>query len=143
MGANRTYFPVVHASAERVPIFRTLWVDHIKKVRSSLSRLAEVQGRARFALQTTQFPLETVRFPQEPWSHLRRERNPLSPKLAQQGVAKYPRYFVSNSRRDLLDAIARASPMGKGRSMRPFPINEREQHYRFTQSGKIRGPARR
>ncbi len=33
--------------------------------------------------------------------------------------------------------IARASPMGKGRSMRPFPIkNERGQNYRLTQSGK-------
>ncbi len=32
--------------------------------------------------------------------------------------------------------IARASPMGKGRSMRPFPINERGQQFRLTQLGK-------
>ena len=42
---------------------------------------------------------------------------------------------MCNSRRDLLDAIARASPMGKGRSMRPFPINERGQRFRLIQSG--------
>ena len=31
--------------------------------------------------------------------------------------------------------IARASPMGKGRSMRPFPINERGQQFRLICSG--------
>ena len=76
-----------------------------------------VQGRVRFALQTTQFPLETVRFPWEPWSHLRRRRNTLSPKQDQESTR----------------TLSRGSRYGKGVRC-PLPIPERGQHHRLTLS---------
>ena len=92
-------------------------VGPIKKVRSSLFKGLRVQGRVRFALQTTQFPLETVRFPWEPWSHLRRRRNPLSPKQDQESTRN----------------LSRGSRYGKGVRC-PLPIPERGQYYRLTLS---------
>ena len=75
---------------------------------------------------------------QSPLVALRRERNPLSPKISSARGSKMPAGILCRGR------IARASPMGKGRSIRPFPIKTSE----LVTTGlrcqvKIRGPARR
>ena len=79
-------------------------------------------------LQTVWFPLGTM----SPWSLHRNGAKSLIPKISSARGSKMPAGILRrNSRRDLLDAIARASPMGKVRSMRAFPINERACHYRL------------
>ena len=66
----------------------------------------------------------------------RRRRNLLFPKISSARGSKISADILCRGR------IARASPMKKGRSMRPFFITERGQHFRFTQSVGLRGPAR-
>ena len=96
-----------------------------------------VQGRARFALQTTQFPLETVRFPQGTVvASIAMERNLLSPKIAQQGVAKCPQAFCEQFPKGFAGRYSKGVPYVK----RPFDAafshkNERGQDYRLKQSG--------
>ncbi len=51
------------------------------------------------------------------------------PKISSARGSKIPAGILRRGR------IARASPMGKGRSMRPFPINERGQRFRLICSG--------
>ena len=75
-----------------------------------------VQGRARFALQTGQFPLETVRFPQGTVvASPQKAKSPI-PKLAQQGVAKYPRVFCEQFPKGFAGRYSKGVPYGK----RPF-----------------------
>ena len=115
--------------------------DNDKKFRSSLFK--GLRG-PRFASEPNSFPLEncagtvclqTVWFPlgtMSPWSlHRNGAKSPI-PKTSSARGSKMPAGILRrNSRRDLLDAIARASPMGKVRSMRAFPINERAVNYRL------------
>ena len=91
----------------------------------------QVQGRARFALQTTQFPLETVRFPQGTVvASPQRAKSPL-PKISSARGSKIPAGILCRGR------IARASPMDEVGSMPTSSIKiERRQQYRLTQSGK-------
>ena len=90
----------------------------------------QVQGRARFALQTTQFPLETVRFPQGTVvASPQRAKFPL-PKISSARGSKIPAGILCRGR------IARASPMDEVGWMPTSSIKiERGQQYRFMQSG--------
>ncbi len=115
--------------------FALCGVGPIKKVRSSLSRLAGPgQSTVCFANHTVSFgncpvPMGTV------VASPQKAKSPF-PKISSARGSQIPAGIWSNSRRDLLDAIARASPMDEVGSMPTSSIKiERGQNYRLTQSG--------
>ena len=130
MGAVHTYIPSVRptrrASAQS---YAQCGYVHDKKFRSSLFKGLQVQGRARFALQTTQFPLETVRFPQGTVvASPQKAKSPL-PKISSARGSPMPAGIGRRGR------IARASPMDEVGWMPTSSIKiERGQHFRFTLS---------
>ena len=93
------------------PIFRTqLGRSYQKSLGQAFSKACGVQG-------------------QSPWSLHRNGATSPSPKISSARGSLMPAGIGRRGR------IARASPMGKGRSMRPFPINERGKRFRLICSG--------
>ena len=80
------------------------------------------------AFQGLQVTVRVANHNRAPGRPPQRAKSPI-PKISSARGSKMPAGILRRGR------IARASPMGKGRSMRPFPINERGQHTRLTQSG--------